>query len=225
MIDAVIDRIRGLDHDREHRALTEHVTVISPIALELLAYEKLTSLGHEARYIAGVQLRVVHELATSLRAVEQLTHSPRVAPGVRVALSGLLRSLCNESDLLPVTDSEATVLLEPAALFHALLSRLRPWLPPTTAAFEPDLVIEMLQLGIPDYLHPLLRQHFEQLWDLFHRLRQQSSLGLSPAFGRQPLIPPAPLWATPRWVTPWLDCADSSTRLASHGKKRGELTG
>ncbi|WP_205633018.1 hypothetical protein [Enhygromyxa salina] len=220
----MIDRIRALDLDREHRALTEHVSVISPIALELLAYEKLTSIGHEARYVAGIQLRVVHELAAKLRWVERLTTSPRVDPGVRIALSGLLRNLCRESELLPVIDSEATVLLESATLFHSLLSRLRPWLPPMVLAFEPDLVVEMLQLGIPDYLHPLLRQRFEDLWELFHELRQQPSTGLSVAPTQQPSTPPAPPWTTPRWVSPWLDCGDAFPGAASN-TKRDKLTG
>jgi hypothetical protein len=242
MIDAVIVRIQALDHDREHRALTEHVGVTCPIALERLAYEKLTSVGHEARYIAGVQLRVVHDLAAQLRRLEQLSAAPRLDPGVRVALAGLLRSLCTESDMLPVISSEAAPLLEPAVLFHALLSRLRPWLPSMMLAFEPDLVVEMLQLGIPDYLHPLLRQRFEDLWALFHRLRQlppsPSKLAseldeiggewlrrvTAASLTSELLFPPAPLWMTPRWVTPWLD-VDTSRPVARSVAKHRKLTG
>lgn len=241
MIDAVIDRIQALDHDREHLALTEHVGVTSPIALELLAYEKLTSLGHEARYVAGVQLRVVHELAHKLRWLERVSMNPRLEPGIRVALAGLLRSLCAESDMLPVINSEATVLLEPAVLFHALLSRLRPWVPPMVLAFEPDLVIEMLQLGIPDYLNPLLRQRFEDLWELFHHLRQLPPPRLAMALNQQGFddnwlrgltqaalaselpFPPAPQWTAPRWASsPWIGCGNSRTKPASNvkGSKR-----
>lgn len=193
MIDAVIERIQALDHDREHRALTVHVGVTSPIALERIAYERLTSVGHEARHIAGVQLRVVHDLAHELRCLEQLSEAPRLEQGVRAAIAGLLRNLCAESDMLPVVSSPATMLLEPALLFHALLSRLRPWIPSIPFAFEPDLVVEMLQLGIPDYLHPLLRQRFEALWQVFHQLRQ-------PPTSEPQVLPPAPLWMSPRWV-------------------------
>ena len=219
MIDAVIDRIRALDHAREHRALTEHVAVTSPIALELLAYEKLTSVGHEARYIAGVQLRVVRELADNLRWLEQLSVKAQADPGVRAALAGLLHSLCAESELLPVSNSDATVLLEPAILFHALLTRLRPWIPPVALALEPDLVVEMLQLGIPDYLHPLLRQRYEQLWALFHRLRRQPRPQLDTS-----MAPPAPFWMTPRWVMPWRERDDAPPPAASN-IKGNERTG
>lgn len=238
MIDAVTDRIRALDHGAEHLALTEHALVTSPIALELLAYEHLTSVPHEAQYIAGVQLRVVHELAYKLGWLEQMSMNPRVDPGVRVALAGLLRSLCAESDMLPVIHSEATVLLEPAMLFHALLSRLRPWLPPMALALEPDLVVEMLQLGIPDYLHPLLRQRFEDLWALFHRLRLRppSQLRLAPdqprldetwirgltaiARASEFTAPPVPHWMAPRWVTPWLDCGRPTSNVNVKPRER-----
>jgi hypothetical protein len=230
MIDAMIDQIRALDIDREYRALTTHVTVTSPIGLELLAYEHLNRPNHEARRIAAIQLRVVQDFAHKLRWLESVCMDPEIDPGVRVGLAAILRNLTNESELLPVVDSEAAVLLEPALLFHALLSRLRPWLPPTTLALEPEAVLELLQLGIADYLHPLLRQRFETLWQHFHQLRQLPLARLSLVSDR-PYIdgdrlrrlledpqrnarvcPPVPPWMIPSRARPWLDEAQARAR-------------
>jgi hypothetical protein len=242
MIDAMIDQIRGLDIDREYRALTNHVTVTSPIALELLAYEQLNSPAHEARRIAAIQLRVVHDFAGKLRWLESMCTEPSIDPGVRVGLTAILRNLTNESELLPVVDSEAAVLLEPALLFHALLSRLRPWLPPTVLALEPDSVLELLQLGIADYLHPLLLQRFETLWLQFHRLRQLPLARLSLASDppridadrlrrlledpqlESRLCPPVPHWVTPSRARAWLDEMQARPR-AREWFHSDELTG
>ncbi|WP_146155786.1 hypothetical protein [Enhygromyxa salina] len=236
MIDVLIDGIRALDHDREFRALTEHVAVTSPIAIELLAYEHLTSPGQQARRVAGVQLRVVHEFASKLRWLEGLSTDPSVDPGVRVGLAAVLRNLCADAELLPIIDSEAAALLEPASLFHALLSQLRPWIPPRVLPLEPDSVLELLALGIPDYLHPLVRQRFEGLWELFHRLRQLPAAKLSLTPGQAKLdddrlvrliesaqrseaaCPPAPRWSTPSWVTPWL--GESPTDSGRYTRRR-----
>lgn len=230
MIEAVIQRIEQLDRDAEFRALSEQVAVISPVAIELIAYEHLSSPAHEARRIAGVQLRVILELAPRLAWLEQTCVDPRLAPGLRIALAGLLRGLCDESDLLPTIDSQAAVLLEPALLFHELLAHLRPWLPPMVVALEPEPVLELLRLGLPDYLHPLLRARFEALWASFHRLRQlpAARLGVigSPAkIDDERLLrliddsalanncaPTPPPWTTPSWASPWLGDADSPLR-------------
>lgn len=226
MIDEVIDKIRMLDPDHEFRALTAHVAVTSPIALELLAHEHLTSVGHEARRVAAVQLRVVRDFASKLRWLERVCLDEGVEPGVRVGLAGVLHQL--SADQLPAIDSEAAVLLEPALLFHVLLSRLRPWLPPMILALEPDPVLELLQLGIPDYLHPILHQRFEDLWQLFHRLREHPPTTPGPgiisdeqlsrlAASRSPndwRAPSAPAWTTPSWISPWLsEGASSPARL------------
>ncbi len=172
MIEAMIERIEGLDPDVELPALREHVGVSSPIAMELLAYEHLSSPVQEARRTAAIQLRVVVELGRRLRWLERACVDPQLAPGLRAALAGLLRGLCNPDELAPALDSQAAVLLEPALLFHELLGQLRPWLPPLIVALEPEPVLELLRLGIPDYLHALLRARFEALWALFHGLRQ-----------------------------------------------------
>jgi hypothetical protein len=242
MIDAMIAQIRGLDIDREYRALTTHVTVTSPVGLELMAYEQLQSPKQEARRIAAIQLRVVHDFAGKLRWLEGMCLDPDVEPGVRAGLVAILRNLTNESDLLPVIDSEAAVLLEPALLFHALLSRLRPWLPPMVLAFEPASVLELLQLGIPDYLHPLLRQRFETLWQQFHQLRQLPLARLSllsdpPRIDddrvrrllddpqlKARLCPPAPSWGTVSRTRPWLDEPRDRPR-AREWYRSDELTG
>jgi hypothetical protein len=230
MIEAFIERIARLDRDVEFRALSEQVAVISPVAIELLAYEHLSSPTHEAHRIAGVQLRVILELAPRLAWLERTCVNPELAPELRVALAGLLRGLCDESELLPVIDSQASVLLEPALLLHALLGHLRPWLPPMVIALEPEPVLDLLRLGLPDYLHPLLRARFEALWALFHRLRQLPIARLTviadppaidderllrllddPALGNLP-CPPAPAWTTPSWASPWLGEPDSPLR-------------
>jgi hypothetical protein len=242
MIDAMIAQIRGLDVDREYRALTTHVTVTNPVGLELLAYEQLNSPKAEARRIAAIQLRVVHDFASKLRWLEGMCLDPDIDPGVRVGLVAILRNLTNESDLLPVIDSEAAVLLEPALLFHALLSRLRPWLPPMAIAFEPASVLELLQLGIPDYLHPLLRQRFETLWQQFHQLRQLPLARLSvlsdppridaDRIGRlleDPQLkartyPPVPAWGTVSRKRPWLDDTQARPRTREWYRS-DELTG
>jgi hypothetical protein len=172
MIEAVIETIEQLDRDAEFRALSEQIAVISPVAIELLAYEHLRSPSHEVARIAGVQLRVIIELGPRLAWLERACVDPALAPELRIALAGLLRGLCDEAERLPVIDSQAAVLLEPTLLFHELFAHLRPWLPPMVIAVEPEPVLDLLRLGIPDYLHPLLRARFEALWSLFHRLRQ-----------------------------------------------------
>jgi hypothetical protein len=230
MIEAVINRIQQLDRDAEFRALSEQVAVISPVAIELLAYEHLSSPAHEARRIAGVQLRVILELAPRLAWLEQACADPKLAPELRIALAGLLRGLCDESDMLPVIDSRAAVLLEPALLFHELLAHVRPWMPPMVIALEPEPVLDLLRLGLPDYLHPLLRARFEGLWALFHRLRQLPAARLAvianppridderllrlledPALVSMP-CPSAPPWTTPSWASPWVSDPDSPLR-------------
>jgi hypothetical protein len=179
MIDAMIHKIRALDPNREYRALATHVAVTNPLAVEMLANHHGNLPDHEALRIAAMQLRVVRDLAGKLRWLESACMDAGIDPGVRAGLTTILRSLTNMSELLPVVDSHAAVLLEPALLFHSLLSRLHPWLPPpwsaSARALEPDDVLEQLQLGIPDYLHPLLQQRREALWQQFHQLRQQPS--------------------------------------------------
>lgn len=221
MLDEVIDQIRALDDDHEYRALAEHISVTSPEALDRLARDELTTPSHEAQRVAAVQLRVIHEFANKLRWIEGLSLE-HAKPATRVALMTLLQSLC-ESDLLAGKESKAATLLEPAILFHALLSRLRPWLPPMVLALEPEPVVDLLMLGIPDYLHPILRERFSQLWSLFHRVRalpeqQLEAVGELDELGELDVTklvrvldlvvsarscPPPPLWATPSWVTPW----------------------
>lgn len=230
MIEAVIHRIQQLDRDAEFRALSEQVAVISPVAIELIAYEHLSSPTHEARRIAGVQLRVIVELAPRLAWLAQACVDPKLAPELRVALTGLLRGLCDDSDMLAVTDSRAATLLEPALLFHELLAHVRPWMPPMVVTLEPEPVLDLLRLGLPDYLHPLLRARFEALWATFHRLRQLPSARLAviasrPAIDDKHLqrllddpalasiaCPAAPPWTTPTWASPWLGEPDSPLR-------------
>jgi hypothetical protein len=221
MIDGLLARIAALDPDAEYRALLAHVSVTSPTALEWLAYEHRSATTREAQRIAAVQLRVVQELPGKLRWLEGVCLDPGVDPGTRVALTAVLRSLADEAELGPVIDSSAAVLLEPALLFHVLIDRLRPWLPTSILALEPDAVLELLQLGIPDYLHPLVRDRFNAIWTRFHQLRQlpQSRLGvisdpprldadrlqrLLDDVGQRPLVyPPPPPWLTLSWFSPW----------------------
>lgn len=230
MIESVIARIEQFDRDAEFRTLREQVAVISPVAIELLAYEHLSSPAHEASRIAGVQLRVIGELGERLAWLERACVDPNLAPELRIALAGLLRGLCDDSQLFPVIDSRAAVLLEPAVLFHELLAHLRPWMPPMVMAVEPESVLDLLRLGIPDYLHPLMRVRFESLWSLFHRLRQLPAARLTviadpPAIDDERLLrllddpalaslpcPPAPAWTTPSWASPWLGDDDSPLR-------------
>ncbi|MFO7564486.1 MAG: hypothetical protein R6X02_17710 [Enhygromyxa sp.] len=222
MIESVIERIQQLDRDAEFQALSEQVAVISPVAVELLAYEQLSSPSHEAARIAGVQLRVITDLPARLTWLERACVDPKLAPELRIALAGLLQGLCDDAQLLPVIDSQAAVLFEPALLFHELFAHLRPWMPPMVIAVEPQEVLDLLRLGIPDYLHPLLRARFEALWGLFHRLRQLPAARLAviadpPAIDDERLLrlledpalasvpsPPAPAWTTPSWASPWL---------------------
>jgi hypothetical protein len=241
MIDAMVEKIRALDLDLEYRVLTTHVAVTSPFAVELLAGDQLNTPAQEARRIAAIQLHVVHDLASKLTWLESVCMHPCIEPGVRAGLTSVLRSLTNESELLPVVDSQAAVLLEPALLFHALLSRLRPWIG-FTPPLEPDSVLELLQLGIADYLRPLLRQRFETLWLQFHQLRQLpvarlsllsdppriDSARLQRLLGDPRLAasrcPPAPPWVAPTWATPWSDDAPAHPR-ARQWYESSELTG
>lgn len=234
MIESVIATIQELDRDAEFRALSEQVAVISPVAIELLAYEHLRSPAHEVGRIAAIWLRVVTELAPRLAWLERACVDPSLAPELRNALAGLLRGLCDETERLPVADSKAAALLEPALLFHELLAHLRPWVPPLVISLEPDAVLDLLRLGFPDYLHPLLRARFESLWNLFHRLRQLPAARLTvitpgrgdsleidderlvrlledPALAGLPCPPPPP-WTTPSWASPWLGEDDSPLR-------------
>ncbi len=185
MIDAMIDKIRALDLEREYRALATHVVVTSPSAVETLARARGHSPSHEALRIAAMQLRVVHDLGCKLRWLECACRDASIDPGVRNGLTAVLRSVTNMSELLPVIDSQAAVLLEPALLFHRLLARMQPWLPHSWATsalpLEGDEVLEQLQLGIPDYLHPVLQQRLEALWQQFQHLRQQPH---PPSFNR-----------------------------------------
>jgi hypothetical protein len=230
MIQTVIETLEQLDRDAEFRALTEQVTVISPVALELLAYEHLRSPNHEAARVAGVQLRVITEFGQRLAWLERACVDPALAPELRIALAGLLRGLCDEAEQLPFIDSRAAVLLEPAVLFHELMTHLRPWLPPTVLAIEPEPVLDLLRLGIPDYLHPLMRARFEALWSLFHQLRQLPAARLTviadpPRIDDERLLrlledpalasivaPPPPAWRTPSWARPWIGEPDSPIR-------------
>lgn len=220
MIDATVDRIRALDLDREFHRLAANVAVTSPVALDLLAYEHFSSPHHQAQRIAAIQLRVVHEFAGKLRWLEGVCIDPGVDPRVRAALTSVLGELMTELD--PIADSQAAALLEPALLFHVLLDRLRPWLPSAVLALEPDSVLELLSLGIPDYLHPLLRRRYEAIWQRFHQLRQLPFARLSviddpPRLDLGHLVrlledpqlraapcPPAPPWLTLSWVSPWV---------------------
>lgn len=220
MVDTAVERIDGINPNTELRALAEHLRVTSPVALELLAYEHLSSPEYEARRIAAIQLRVVSGLAHHLRWLEQACTSPALAPELRAGLSALLASLCAEGELLPVIDSEAAVFAEPALLFHALLDRLRPWLPPMILALEPEPVLDLLELAIPDYLRAMVRGRFESLWTRFHQLRQLPQARLAsvdlqqgdqlarllaePALTTLP-VPVAPRWSTPAWASPWVD--------------------
>jgi hypothetical protein len=222
MVDTVVERIDGLDAHAEARALAQHLRVTSPLALELLAYEHLSSPDQEAQRIAAIQLRIVRGLAHHLRWLEQVCTDPALAPELRAGLAALLASLCAEGELLPVIDSEAAVFAEPALLFHALLARLRPWLPPMILALEPEPVLDLLELAIPDYLRPMVRGRFEALWTRFHQLRQLPQARLAsvdlqqgdqlarllaePALTRLP-TPAAPRWSTPAWASPWVDSA------------------
>jgi hypothetical protein len=241
MIDAMIDKIRALDLDREYRVLTTHVAVTSPFAVELLASDQLNTPAQEACRIAAIQLHVVHDLATKLTWLESMCVDPSVEPGLRAGLTVILRSLTNESELLPIVDSQAAVLLEPALLFHALVSRLSPWIG-STPPIETDSVLELLQLGIADYLRPLLRQRFETLWLQFHQLRLHPLARLSlltdppriDAGRLQRLLedprlsasrcPPAPPWVAPTWATPWFDDRKASPRVREWYES-SELTG
>jgi hypothetical protein len=240
MIDAMLDKIRALDLDREYRVLTTHVAVTSPFAVELLAGDHLNTPAQQACRIAAIQLHVVHDLAAKLTWLEGMCVDPAIEPGLRAGLTAILRSLTNESELLPVVDSQAAVLLEPALLFHALLSRLRPWIG-STPTLEEDDVLELLQLGIADYLRPLLRQRFETLWLQFHQLRQLPVARLS-LLSDPPRVdgarvqrlledpqlparrcPPAPPWVAPTWSTPW---SDPTPRAQAHQWfESSELTG
>lgn len=211
MIDRVIDRIRGLQPEEELATLTEHLAVTSPAALEFLARERMTAPRLEAQRLAATQLRVITELAARLRWLESTCEEPLLDVAVRVALRGLLDELATDIEEAHAAPGESIALLEPAVLFHVLLTNLRPWLPPMVVALEPDAVLDMLQLGIPDYLHPVLHQRFEQLWVRFHELRlaaKRERLQLASPTGEAAngaSVPPAPTWTSPVWVSAWLE--------------------
>lgn len=207
MIDRVIDRIRGLQPERELETLTEHLAVTSPAALNFLARERMTAPRLEAQRLAATQLRVITELAARLRWLESSCAEPLLEPAVRVALWGLLDELVADIEGAHAAPGESIALLEPAVLFHILLSTLRPWLPPMVVALEPDAVLDMLQLGIPDYLHPVLHRRFEQLWARFHELRLTAKNEGMPTGGAAngATLPPAPTWTSPVWVSAWLE--------------------
>lgn len=239
MIEGVVDRIHGLERNEELRLLTEHVAVTSPLALDFLARERGLSRDQEAQRLAAIQLRVVTELAARLRWLESVCEDPQLDGDLRVALRGLLAELGTDIEAADATPGESVGLLESAVLFHGLLSRLRPWLPPMAVALEPDAVLDILQLGIPDYLHPVVQQRFEHLWRRFHEQRLAAATHQLPrhlgargiearhlravvneaqVYEGSPRLPPAPRWFSPSWVNPWL-ASDPQSR--SHCAARG----
>ena len=236
MVAEVIQTIQGLDQAQEHQLLAEHLAVTSPLALESLARRRQVFPEQHAQHLAAIQLRVISELASRLMWLESVSLDPSVEPALRVAIAGLLHGLSAEPDALRHPLSPSLALLEPAALFHALVSRLRPWLPPIVVALEPEPVVDILRLGIPDYLHPLLVQRFELLWARFHELRALPSAGeianaegteiddaglshaIESAAALNPASPPPPPWTTPSWISPWLDAGPPTrpSRQAAH---------
>ncbi len=222
LVDTLVVRIESLDIEHELDRLARHARVGNPQVIERMATLHGTTPVHEAQRVAAIQLRVLEGLGAHLRWLEAVIVDPELNPCVRAGLAGVLISLSTESELLPMVDSQAAVLLEPALLLHGLLANLRPWLPGAAATvepaeldeptIEPEPVIELLRLGLPDYLLPILRRRFEGLWTLFHRLRQRErSEGRELArrlFAnpreleqviREPsftliMVPPAPVW-------------------------------
>lgn len=182
MIDVMVERVERLDAGEELALLARHAQVGNPQALDRLAVAHAAAPADEARRIAVTQLRVLEGFATQLRWLEALAVDPEIDTGVRAGLAGLLIRVCAESDRSsrPVSKtrpiSHAAVLLEPALLIHGLLANLRPWLPSFMPEFESDVEFEILRLGVPDYMLVVLRDRFEDLWRLFHRLRQTSGL-------------------------------------------------
>jgi len=176
MNDVMVERVETLDVGEELALLARHAQVGNPQALDRLALAHAAAPAEEARRIAVTQLRVLEGFATQLRWLEALTADPEVDAGVRAALSGLLIRVCADSDSPARADSRAALLLEPALLLHGLLANVRPWLPSFVPEFESDAEFEVLRLGVPDYMLLVLRDRFESLWTLFHRLRQTSWL-------------------------------------------------
>jgi hypothetical protein len=209
MIETMVERVETLDVGEELALLARHARVGDPLALDRLAVAHAAAPTEEARRIAVTQLRVLESFATQLRWLEALTADPEVDAGVRAGLAGLLIRVCAESDLAEPVDSRAAVLLEPALLLHGLLAHLRPWLPSFVPEFESDTEFEVLRLGVPDYMLLLLRGRFEQLWGLFHRLRQSSwlvrseNLSTMPSdlalFEQDPRVGAVAIPATPIW--------------------------
>ncbi|MFV8752855.1 hypothetical protein ACNOYE_20105 [Nannocystaceae bacterium ST9] len=176
MIDTLVERVETLDVGEELALLARHAQVGNPTALDRLALAHAAAPAEEARRIAVMQLRVLEGFASQLRWLEALTVDTDVDAGVRAGLAGLLIRVCAESELPELVDSQAAVLLEPALLLHGLLANLRPWLPSFMPEFESDAEFEVLRLGVPDYMLLVLRDRFENLWTLFHRLRQSTWL-------------------------------------------------
>ncbi len=180
MIEVMVERVETLDVGEELTLLARHAQVGNPLALDRLARARSTGTAplEVARAVAVTQLRMLEGFATQLRWLEALTADPEIDAGVRAGLAGSLIRVCAKSDRLEPkrVDSHAAVLLEPALLLHGLLANIRPWLPSFVPEFEADVEFEVLSLGVPDYMLLVLRDQFESLWTLFHRLRQSSWL-------------------------------------------------
>jgi hypothetical protein len=219
MIDSMVERVEALDVGEELALLARHARVGDPLALDRLAVAHAAAPSEEARRIAITQLRVLEGFATQLRWLEALTADPEIDAGVRAGLAGLLIRVCADSELDRRTDSQAAMLLEPALLLHGLLANLRPWLPSFVPEFESDAEFEVLRLGVPDYMLVVLRTRFENLWSMFHRLRQSSWLVRAEALANMPSdlellerdprvvgveIPPTPTWPPTAELVPAL---------------------
>ena len=187
-----------------------------------------------------MQLRVVHDLPGRLRWLECACMDASIDPGVAGGSHGDPAQLDECVGVAPGGRLARGCVARACAAVALLVSRLTPWLPPPWAAsartLEPDGVLEELQLGIPDYLHPLLRQRFESLWLQFHQLRQLPLARLSllsdppridgarllrllqdPQLTSRP-CPPAPAWVASRWSSP-------PSHRAREWYENSELTG
>ena len=218
----MVGQIARLDTAEELPELAHQLRTASAVALEFMAREHGRSPAFEAHRVAAVQLRMVRDLAGKMGWLADCCTDLRLEPELRVALSGVLLNLTQDTELALEHDSRAAALLEVALMFHALFDSLRPWLPPLIqgelSASEPGL--EMLTLGFSDYLHPLLRRRFETLWGIFHRLRRTADARLAvvadtgkideqrlrglvaePLTGKD--IPVPPSWSKPNLSSTW----------------------
>lgn len=165
--------------------LQRHLNATSPKSLEFLVKVHRCDPVAQLRAIARAQLDGFARLADHIEDLEVAVRSGEIEVRKRAALSGLLCSLTGAPEEAVGERASPTVLLQPAFVFYACFLELRAWLPTQLTGPARDAastqhletspprltLLELLRLGIPDYLRPILDGRADGLRTRFHAVR------------------------------------------------------